>query len=244
MCRSSFFVRIGLISVFASLLIPSLVAEDMPVPDSAVEAGLRDYLSKCDRANAIVKSELAPTYGYSDEDILGLPHIFFRDCYYYWEGTYGQLVRETVSIVFRKVDADRWTLNDYQHSKSDTKIVKDPTKPLPAIPERPTKDELTTEIKNYIAENYSLYDSITVTKLDLGEPKFEWYGIDYQWGGYQYSGKITFTWKSKKRGSGLGSLLASAMKETKQCDSVFNMLYSIADRAWHSEFSRMNLIDD
>jgi addiction module HigA family antidote len=87
------------IAILGASIVPAFAAQGMLVPDSAVEDGLRDYLSKCDKANAVVKAELAPTYGYSDEDILGYQHKFFRDCYYYWEGTYGQLIRETVSIL-------------------------------------------------------------------------------------------------------------------------------------------------
>jgi hypothetical protein len=242
--RSRLSIKIGLIAIIAAALGPALAAQKMPVPDSAVERGLRDYLSKCDKANAVIKSELAPTYGFSDEDILGYPHKFFRDCYYYWEGSYGQIVRETVSIYFRKIDEDNWSMTSYNYNKGEQTIVQNPTKPLPATPSQPAKDQLSEAVKNYIPERYSLYEVISVNKLELGEPKFDWYGIDYNYGGYQYKGKVTVTWKKKgSKGIGLSGLMSSG-KETRQFNCSFNMLYGIADEKWHAEFAFLNEIND
>ena len=199
------------------------------------------------RPSPSFKSELAPTYSLSDEDIFGNPHRYTRYCYYYWEGSYGQIVRETVGIVFRRVDVDNWSMSKYNYEPSEQQMVQDPTKPLPAVPAQPSKEQIMEEIKNYLPERYSLYEVTAINKLDFPEPKFDWYGADYEWGGYKYSGKVNFTWKKKSSGSqgiGLSSLLSAVRKEKKVCDCVVTMLYGIVDNKWHAEFGRLNVIEE
>jgi len=245
MRRSRFSIRLGFAAVLIAFIVPALAAQRMPVPESAVEAGLKDYLSRDAQAQAraVVKSELAPTYGFSDEDILGYPHKFFRDCYYYWEGTYGQLIRETVSIYFRKVDESNWTLSAYKLVEGEETIVQKPTKPLPEVPAPPTSEQLSQAIYDYLPSCNSSYNDMNykIEKLEPTEPKFDWYGIDYQWGGYQYDGMVTVTGKAKKvKGLGLGSVLSTVVKSKAKYDFSVNMLYGIADKQWHAEFRRMN----
>lgn len=175
-----------LVALFALMAFQAIPAFGAPVSESEVEACLRSYVEN--HAKNVIRYELADTEGTFTKDVNGLRYPgYYRDCYIYEQGSYGQITRKTVSINFLANIIGTWDFDGHDLLPDSAVQVQGPTKPLPEPPAEPTDEQVKQAIIEGFKKSHQ-YTTYKMKKLELTEPTFAWYGEDYELAVYIYKG--------------------------------------------------------
>ncbi len=87
-----------------------------------------------------ISLEITDTGNYFKEYRDGQQYLGYANLVYiYWIGAYGQKIRESVEVDFLNANG-RWVFDKIFKLKDGAVQVEGPTKPLPAVPEKPSLD--------------------------------------------------------------------------------------------------------
>jgi hypothetical protein len=223
--------KVAFFLAMATLALAPLSAQvQLPVPDSRVDGVLRGYVKNSD--DKIVRYELSDTYGTGSKEVNGwLYPEYRRDCYLYKEGSYGQIIRETISFYFLNVKGDFWDYEKYEYESGSSVIVQEATNP-PSPPGKPTDEELTAAIEKSLASGQSRYKYKVKTMSFEGEPEFNWYGNDYEQAGYKYTGSVVFT---RSERDALSSVISLGLKPKGRRKGTVEMFFNLGEKTWSAE---------
>lgn len=206
---------------FAIALVPSCLFAESPIQQKEVEKRLKMYVYQTEKSN-VTKIELVDGTMKQIQRGLRVYPLYQQPVVFYWEGTYGQVVKDSVYFEFIKAE-NVWIYQRTIPGLPDaTVIVKEPTKPLPQPPAEPGKIEVKKVLDRYVPES-SVRISYTYEILSLSQPEFKWTGFDYQDGVYIYKGRTRFVKKERGEGGGLLSMRGSS--EKWEADFVATMTY-------------------
>ena len=126
--------KVILLLIFVVVLFPCLVrAAQPPLTKEEIRAAFVAHMDRVIQKSGI-SLEITDTGNDHDEwrngaNCLGYAHLV----YIFWEGSYGQRIRESVEIDFLQING-RWLFDKIFKLKDGIVIVKEPTKPLPPAP--------------------------------------------------------------------------------------------------------------
>lgn len=205
--------------VFAIALVSSYLFAESPIPQNEIERRVKTYVNRTEKSNVIKIETVGGSMKQVQKGLMVYP-LYQQPVVFYWEGAYGQVIKDSVYFEFIKTQ-NQWVYDKTIPGLPDaTVMVSGPTKPLPQPPAEPGKDEVKKVLDKYAPE-YSTRISYTYEILSLSEPTFEWTGFDYQNGIYTYKGRTRYT--KHEKGGGLLSSMRSG--EKWEADFVATMTY-------------------
>lgn len=234
--------KVILFALLIFILAPCLtLAEQPPLTKEEIKADFVANMMRVTQRSGI-SLEITDRGSYYEErrdgvNCLGYAHLV----YIFWEGSYGQKIRESVEIDFIRIDG-RWIFDKIFKYPNDTVFVIEPTKPLPPVPEKPATDlviKLTEQAlprANDLMERFVDKDQVyKINKMDVGEPVFEWRGFDYENAAYGYTGTMEYT---------LSDINDKKHKYDQiwTCDCKIMLFYNIAKQKWECSVNTTNAV--
>ena len=235
MKKFAFFLFIGLV-VFPGLAL----ADQAPLTKEEIKSFVVPNLMYV-TARSEISLEISDQGNYFKDYRDGQQYLGYANLVYiYWVGTYGQKIQEAVEIDLLKVDG-KWCFSKIFKLTNGIKLIQGPTKPLPAVPASPAKDTLVPLVEaalpgaNDLMERFIDTNQVyQINQFNVGDPKFEWRGLDYDNAAYVYTGDMEYT---------LSDIRDKKHKNDQvwSCNCEVFMLYNIAKQKWECKVNTKNL---
>lgn len=221
------FKRLAVFLVLITVLFPGLILAESPVSKERLEACVRGYINQFS-SKKVVKYEVTDSGSYYKvERDFDTYLLYSHLCHIYWEGAYGQIIRDPLYVDLLKIDG-QWVVDRVYPNLDQSAMIQEPTKSLPVIPEAPAKESLIKTLEKALPElEFRSEYKYTITTLNLSDPTFEWRGIDYEYGAYVYTGDIQFTMKNQ---------VYRKPKQIWKGNCKVLMLYNVQANKWETGF--------
>jgi hypothetical protein len=145
-----------------------------------------------------------------------------------------------VEIDLLKFDG-KWFFDKIFRIKNGVEQVQAPTKPLPPVPTQPAQDTLIPSVEaalpgaNDLMERFIDRNQVyKINQLNVGDPKFEWRGLDYDNAAYVYTGDMEYI---------LSDIRDKKHKKDQvwSCNCEIFMLYDVAKQKWECKVNTKDL---